>query len=268
LRTIIAAVGAAAALALAGTAAAGSGVTLSGGATVSNGIVTLTSNTGDASSANDASAVTFAVPSGTTFADLKTLSADYEITAGGCGGGSPRFSVTLADGKNLFAYIGPAPSFNNCPLNTWQSTGNLVGNDTAGVWDTSQEIGGTQVSTYSAALAALGTKQVSSVSLVVDGGWAMPGKQQTVLARNITVATTTGTTPPPSKNPAQACKAERDHDADAFRERYGSNHNKANAFGKCVSEHARGKEARSFRLFHAQRSHHHSHYSEHSHHSD
>ena len=38
-----------------------------------------------------------------------------------------------------------------------------------------------------------------------------------------------------AKNAAQECKAERDADADAFGEEYGSNQNKKNAFGKCVS---------------------------------
>jgi hypothetical protein len=36
-------------------------------------------------------------------------------------------------------------------------------------------------------------------------------------------------------NAAQECKAERKADPDAFREKYGTNRNKRNAFGKCVS---------------------------------
>lgn len=43
-------------------------------------------------------------------------------------------------------------------------------------------------------------------------------------------------------NPAQACKAEREELGDeAFAEAYGTNANKANAFGKCVSEQARDR---------------------------
>lgn len=244
MRKITIAVAAAALLALAGTAAADSSVTTAGGASVANGVVTLVSNTGDTQTTNDASSVTFALPAGTTFADLKTLSTDYEITAGGCGGGSPRFSVTLADGKNLFAYLGTPPSFNTCPLGAWQSSGNLIGNNAAGTWDTSQEIAGTQVSTYSAALAALGSAQVSSVSFVVDGGWAFPGKLQVVLAKNITVnGTTFPAAAPSSKSAAQACRAERSADPAAFKTKYGTNHNKSNAFGKCVSMHAKAKHS-------------------------
>ena len=38
------------------------------------------------------------------------------------------------------------------------------------------------------------------------------------------------------KNAAKACKAERAVNADAFKTKYGTNPNKANAFGKCVSK--------------------------------
>jgi len=39
-------------------------------------------------------------------------------------------------------------------------------------------------------------------------------------------------------NAAHACKAERDADRKAFEEQYGTNKNKRNAFGKCVSQKA------------------------------
>jgi len=38
---------------------------------------------------------------------------------------------------------------------------------------------------------------------------------------------------------AKACKAERKTDPDAFRVKYGTNRNKRNAFGKCVSAQAK-----------------------------
>ena len=38
---------------------------------------------------------------------------------------------------------------------------------------------------------------------------------------------------------AKACKAERTTDPEAFREKYGSNRNQRNAFGKCVSTQAK-----------------------------
>ena len=44
-------------------------------------------------------------------------------------------------------------------------------------------------------------------------------------------------------NAAKTCKAERALGADAFKAKYGTNKNKANAFGKCVSKIASAKTA-------------------------
>jgi hypothetical protein len=44
-----------------------------------------------------------------------------------------------------------------------------------------------------------------------------------------------------TKNAAQACRAERDANEDAFAEKYGTNKNGKNAFGKCVSGMASDK---------------------------
>jgi len=46
------------------------------------------------------------------------------------------------------------------------------------------------------------------------------------------------------KNAAKACKAERAADPTAFQEKYGTNANKRNAFGKCVSAKATEEEAK------------------------
>jgi hypothetical protein len=43
-------------------------------------------------------------------------------------------------------------------------------------------------------------------------------------------------------NAAKDCKTERQADAAAFAEKYGTNGNKRNAFGKCVSQKAKAKE--------------------------
>ena len=44
------------------------------------------------------------------------------------------------------------------------------------------------------------------------------------------------------KNASQDCREERSADAAAFADKYGTNGNKRNAFGKCVSEAAKAKE--------------------------
>jgi ABC-type transporter MlaC component len=45
------------------------------------------------------------------------------------------------------------------------------------------------------------------------------------------------------KNAAKECKAERDADRTAFADKYGTNANKRNAFGKCVSQKAKENES-------------------------
>ena len=44
------------------------------------------------------------------------------------------------------------------------------------------------------------------------------------------------------ENAAKTCKAERKPDPAAFKAKYGTNKNKSNAFGKCVSQHAKAQE--------------------------
>src|SRR5437588_5043909 len=43
-------------------------------------------------------------------------------------------------------------------------------------------------------------------------------------------------------NAAKHCKAEQDQDAAAFKQKYGTNKNKSNAFGKCVSQKSKQKD--------------------------
>jgi hypothetical protein len=44
-------------------------------------------------------------------------------------------------------------------------------------------------------------------------------------------------------NASRECREEREADPEAFREKYGTNANKKNAFGKCVSQKAKAKRA-------------------------
>ena len=250
MRKLIALVGALAGAVILVPAALGATATPFGGATVADGVLTLVSDTGDAASANDASGATLTGTGVTTFASIATLSAEFNVTDDDCSGGSPRFQVavqTPSGEKNVFVYLGPAPSFTGCSQNVWIASGNLIGSADAR-FDTSQVQAGTQVSTYAGALALVGSYQVTGISLVVDSGWAFADKEQTVQARNVKVNASTffepsGPKPPTSGlNPAQACKKLRsDLGVEAFRMAYGTNGNKKNAFGKCVSKMARMK---------------------------
>ena len=224
-----------------------------GGATVDDGILTLVSNTGDAGSTNDASGARFSDTGVTTFSSITQLSAEFNVTDDDCLAGSPRFQIRVqtpsAGPQNVFVYLDPTPTASGgCAVNTWLSTGNLIGSTTNGQYDTAQIQPGTQVSTYAQALALVGSYPVTGISVVVDSGWAFADKEQTVLVRNVRVNASTfytGQTSPPSThglNPAQACKKLRtDMGTVAFRLKYGTNHNGANAYGKCVSAMARIK---------------------------
>ena len=222
-------------------------------ATLQGNKVQLVSDFSDTSSTNDFGAISFTVPTGATLATLTTLSAEFDVTNDNCGGGSPRFQITIG-GKNVFVYLGPAPNFNTCPTG-WISSGNLVGTSDQCRVDTSQLIPGTQCSTWAAAVAALGAQPITAIQIVADGGWSQPDKEQTVLVRKVTINDKTYISPGPPAgkvNPAQLCKAERTRlGTVAFNELWGKNGNDRNAFGKCVSAmaHARmplGPSSRSW----------------------
>ncbi len=126
--------------------------------------------------------------SGLTFADLTTLSTDYNVTDDDCKAGSPRFQINVDTGsgiKNIFAYIGPAPSYTGCTANTWTNSTDLL--EAPHFVDTSQLPGGTFYDPYATALSKYGTYPVVGIQLVVDSGWAFGDGEQTVLVDNVTV---------------------------------------------------------------------------------
>jgi len=220
--------------------------TTSGTATITNGVATLTSDFTDTSTTNDFGALTFSVPSGTTLSSLTTLSADYNITEGSCGGGSPRFQLNI-DGKNVFVYLGPTPNFTGC-ASGWTSTGNLATNPDLRV-DLSQ-LGGSQYSTWAQAVTLLGSHTVTGINFAVDGGWSQTAKKQVVQVKNVTIngaaylVPSTPTTGGGKVNPAKLCAAQRTQAGSAaFNELWGTNANQRNAFGKCVSAVAHAKHA-------------------------
>jgi hypothetical protein len=220
MRKFLLAAVAALALAAAAPALAADGSTTFGGATVENGVATLVANVGNASATDDFSGVTVPVPAGLTFGQITELSTEYNVTDDDCGAGSPRFQIKVG-GKNVFVYLGPTGTFTGCAKDTWLSTGNLVGTADACRVDTSQFAGGTQCSTWAAAVTLLGTQAVEGVSLVVDASWtgsvnpAFTDKEQTVLVRNVKLNGTTFFAPvvaPPTTtkvNPTTACKAQQ-----------------------------------------------------------
>ena len=83
------------------TAAAASGYTLFGDAT----LVHPGHNSNTAVQLRSVGAtyggIDFAIPSGMTASQLNNLSTDYKFTAGSCGGGAPRFQINVG-GHNIF----------------------------------------------------------------------------------------------------------------------------------------------------------------------
>ena len=84
--------------------------------------MTLVSNTGDAETANDASGLAVVNSGVTTFATLKTLAAQYNVTDDDCGGGSPRFQIAFGD-KNAFVYLRFGAELHGLTQNRWVGTG-------------------------------------------------------------------------------------------------------------------------------------------------
>jgi hypothetical protein len=135
------------------------------------------------------SGVDFAVPTGLTVASLNNLSTDYNFSAGGCGGGSPRFQVNVTNGStsgNIFMYIGPPPNYSPCALGIWLNSGNLAA--PANLVDTSQLPAGAFYDPYAVAQSKYGSYQVTGIQLVADGAWALgPGYNQTLRADNVAI---------------------------------------------------------------------------------
>jgi hypothetical protein len=146
----------------------------------------------DGSIAPNYGGVDFVIPAGLTVADLDTLSTDYQFVAGGCGGGSPRFQVnvvTPSGTKNLQVYLGAAPNYTGCSLNTWANTSNLA--VAANQVDATQ-LGGGFYMTYADAQAAYGAYEITGVQIVADGSWAVGGTQ-TVQVDNVKINNVTYT---------------------------------------------------------------------------
>jgi hypothetical protein len=178
------------ALAQGTTAVAASGYTLFGDAQIVSG-----GNPGnaaqirsDASRAPGYGGVDFATPTELTVGGLNNLSTDSKFTAGGCGGGAPRFQInvsTTTGTHNIFVYIGPPPNYTVCPIDGWVNAGNLL--TATSLVDTSQLPGGTFYDVWGVAQARYASLAISGIQLVTDGSWAVAGGVQTVLVDNVQI---------------------------------------------------------------------------------
>jgi hypothetical protein len=149
--------------------------------------------------------IAFVVPAGTTFGSLDVLSTDFmpQDALDLCTLGSPRFQIgidTDGDGDRdgtIFTYFGIDSAGAPC-VPGWQNTGDFL--ETGRLLDTSQLPGGTFYDPYTSALAKYGSLRVTSISVVVDSGFAHPDGEQTFVIDNTNVdgAVYTYETPQPS----------------------------------------------------------------------
>ena len=124
-------------------------------------------------------------PAGTTLSELTALSTGYEVTEGSCLGGSPRFVVNVLppgdkkkSAQQLWVYFGTQP-YGGC-----SSQGLTTEDATQDDWWLST---GNTYASYSTTLANMGSDQVLSVQVAVDGGWDQSPQVQQVLIQNLTV---------------------------------------------------------------------------------
>jgi hypothetical protein len=237
----------AAALVVAAPATAAT-VTPFGGATKEGNNFQLVSNLADASTTNNFSGISITGLGDLQLSELQTLSAMFN-TDDGCGGGSPRFVLILDNGTAVNVAWGPSPNFTGCQLNAWISTGNLVGQTDGCRWHITSPASQADPCLTPEEIAALGSRTITEVRVIVDSGWFFSDQEQSALVcdvriNNMLLVPCAGETPAPAtKNAAQACRQQRAlMGVEAFRTAYGTNVNKRNAFGKCVSMMAKAKK--------------------------
>ena len=122
-----------------------------------------------------------------TFAQLTSLFANFQSNSGGSGGGTPRLSVHLFDSSNVerrvLIFLGNSPSFtdSDTALNAYSGF-NVIGNNDSGRYDTSAFSGGSPFTTYSAALALVGTNRVGDIFYVTDTFGSFPSRDETLFS--------------------------------------------------------------------------------------
>lgn len=123
-------------------------------------------------------------PAGTTFSELSSLSTDYALTQGVCGGGSPRYQIDLqpqgdanpADAVSLYLYFG-TPPFGGCTSGR-HAEGEVIGGSAPQWFAFGGGANSNVALTYAQALATYGNYELLDAQIAVDGGWSQSGTQQ------------------------------------------------------------------------------------------
>jgi hypothetical protein len=148
-----------------------------------------------------ASSASYTPPAGTTVSQITSLTADYtwQNNIAADHGGGLRWSITTADGNSIFVTYGDYPDFTTETAGVNGSGTNLLGLSDARVETGAYGSAGKFYDTWANASSAsfLGNDLVTSISLVMDAGWA--GDQVINLAdANVGINSVTSTFTMPS----------------------------------------------------------------------
>jgi hypothetical protein len=186
--------------------AAGSPPTLFGDASFNAAGVQLISST---SLPNGYSGIDFTLPAGTTLNSLSDIEATFQMTAGDCGGGAPRFTAYSGNAPMVNLYFGPGPNYTGCGTAV-QSTGNLtllpVDSSPMNIPVSSGGLGlsgGAFYDNWAHAGSIAGSTPVTDIAVIVDADWFHPltNNPQTAELFSVTLnGHTYNFAPPTSKN--------------------------------------------------------------------
>ncbi len=122
-------------------------------------------------------AIGFTVTPGLKLAQVTMLATGYELVAGNCLGGAPRFTIGVAKAggttHEIYFYFGrQADGSISCPTGSYVSTGNVA--TPSFLVDTSALPGGAYSDPYSDVQARYGGYSIKYIAIDVDGGWDAP----------------------------------------------------------------------------------------------
>lgn len=129
-----------------------------------------------------------------TFADITNLSYNYDSNLGGIGGGAPRAVFVFADNTTSLIHWGPAGSFVDGTIGDGLNTGNLISLTDNGRYDLSGA-GGSAYTDRAAALALVGSKVVTRISLIID---SFGGNNRNFDINSVSVESANGVVPEPA----------------------------------------------------------------------
>jgi hypothetical protein len=108
----------------------------------------------------------FGFPSGTLFGEIASVSSSFDFTTGSCGAGTPRFCFTF-EGRDDCACAQFPTELCNDPGEEQGDTGDLIGNNTPGLWFRLCA-DGPNINTYNDALAQYAGEVLDTVFIVAD----------------------------------------------------------------------------------------------------